>query len=156
VIWFHWFSSDAIGNIAVAPLAIGLASLARNFPPRGEIAEGVLALAMVSLVCALLVFLPKEPWTTELAIGSLCPLLLWIASRLRPAFTAIATFICAITIVWTTIFAIGIFGDLQLSIEPRVLEAQATILAITLGALVLAALFSERRLHESARRQCSD
>jgi signal transduction histidine kinase/ActR/RegA family two-component response regulator len=39
---------------------------------------------------------------------------------------------------------------LHLSIEERVLEAQATILAITLGALVLAALFSERRLHESA------
>jgi signal transduction histidine kinase/ActR/RegA family two-component response regulator len=150
VIWLHWFSSDAIGNIAVAPLAIGLASLMRNFPPRREIVEGVLALAVVSLVCALLVFLQKEPWTTELAIGALCPLLLWIASRLRPAFTAIATFICATTIVWTTIFAIGIFGDSHLSIEQRVLGAQATILAITLGALVLAALFSERRLHESA------
>jgi len=94
--------------------------------------------------------LPNEPWTTELAIGTLCPLLLWIASRLRPAFTAIATFICAITIVWTTIFAIGIFGDLHLSIEQRVLGAQATILGISLGSLVLAALFSERRLHESA------
>lgn len=150
VIWLHWFSSDAIGIITVAPLAIGLASLARNFPPRGEIAEGVLALAMVSLVCALLVFLPNEPWTAELAIGALCPLLLWIASRLRSAFTAVATFIIAITIVWTTIFAIGIFGDLQLSVAERVLGAQATILATSLGALVLAALFSERRLHERA------
>ena len=150
VIWLHWFTSDAIGNITVAPLAIGLASLARNVPPRREILEGVLALAVVSLVCALLVFLPNERWTTELAIGALCPLLLWIASRLRPAFTTVATFICAITIVWTTIFAIGIFGDLQLSIEERVLGAQATILAISLGGLVLAALFSERRLHESA------
>ena len=147
VIWLHWFSSDAIGTIAVAPLAIGLASLVRNFPPRREIVEGVLALAVVSLVCVLLVFLLKEP---ELALGALCPLLLWIASRLRPAFTAVATFICATTIVWTTIFAIGMFGDLHLSIEQRVLGAQATILAITLGALVLAALFSERRLHESA------
>ena len=150
VIWLHWFSSDALGTIVVAPLAIGLASLTRNLPPRREIAEGVLALAVVSLVCALLVFLPNEPWTAELAIGALCPLLLWIASRLRPAFSALATFICAITIVWTTIFAIGIFGDLHLSIEERVRGAQATILAISLGALVLAALFSERRLHESA------
>ncbi len=150
VIWFHWFSSDTIGIIAVAPLAIGLASFARNFPPRREIAEGALALAMVSLVCALLVFLPKEPWTAELAIGALCPLLLWIASRLRPAFTAIATFIVATTVVWTTTFTIGIFGDPHLSIEQRVLGAQATILAISLGSLVLAALFSERRLHESA------
>jgi signal transduction histidine kinase len=148
VIWLHRFSSDAIGNIAVAPLAIGLASLVRNFPPRREIVEGVLALAMVSLVCALLVFLPNEPWTAELAIGALCPLLLWIASRLRSAFTAIATFIIAITIVWTTIFAIGIFGDLHLSVAERVLGAQAAILATSLGALVLAALFSERRLHE--------
>jgi PAS domain S-box-containing protein len=150
VIWLHWFSSDALGIIAVAPLAIGLASLARNSPRRREIAEGVLALAVVSLVCALLVFLPNEPWTAELAIGALCPLLLWIASRLRPAFTAIATFIVSITIVWTTIFAIGIFGDPHLLTEERVLGAQATILAISLGAMVLAALFSERRLHESA------
>src|SRR5712672_2608805 len=150
VIWLHWFSSDALGTIVVTPLAIGLASLTRSLPPRREIAEGVLALAVVSLVCALLVFLPNEPWTAELAIGALCPLLLWIASRLRPAFSALATFICAITIVWTTIFAIGIFGDLHLSIEERVRGAQATILAISLGALVLAALFSERRLHESA------
>jgi PAS domain S-box-containing protein len=149
VIWLHWFSSDALGTIAVAPLAIGLASLARDLPPRREIAEGVLALAVASLVCAFLVLLPNEPWTAELAIGALCPLLLWIAARLRPAFTAGATFICAITIVWTTIFAIGIFGDLHLSIEQRVLGAQATILAISLGALVLAALFSERTLHET-------
>ena len=150
VIFLHWFSSDALGTIAVAPLAIGLASLTRNLPPRREIAEGVSALAVVSLVCALLVLLPNELWTAELAIGALCPLLLWIASRLRPAFTAIATFIVAITIVWTTIFALGIFGDLHLSINERVLGAQATILATSLGALVLAALFSERRLHESA------
>jgi PAS domain S-box-containing protein len=150
VIWFHWFSSDAIGNITVVPLAIGLASLVRNLPPRREIMEGALALAVVYLVCALLVFLPNQPWTAELAIGALCPLLLWIAARLRPAFTAVATFIIAITIVWTTIFAIGIFGDLHLSVEQRVLGAQATIVATSLGALVLAALFSERRLHERA------
>jgi hypothetical protein len=59
LIWFHWFSSDALGTIAVAPLAIGLASLARDFPPRREIAEGALALAVVSVVCALLV-LPAQ------------------------------------------------------------------------------------------------
>jgi PAS domain S-box-containing protein len=149
-IWLHWFSSDGLGIIAVAPLAIGLASFARNSAPRREIAEGVLALAVVCLVCALLIFLPGEPWTGELAIGALCPLLLWIAARLRPAFTAVATFVCAITIVCTTIFSIGVFGDLHLSVAQRVGAAQATILAISLGALVLAALFSERRLHESA------
>ncbi len=149
VVWLHWFASDALGTVAVAPLVIGLAALMRDFPPRREIAEGSLALAVVSIVCASLIFLPNQAWTAVLAVGALCPLLLWTASRLRPAFTALAIFICAITIVWATIFAIGIFGDMQLSIEQRVLGAQATVLATSLGALVLAALFSERRLHES-------
>jgi PAS domain S-box-containing protein len=150
-IWLHWFASDAIGTITVAPLVIGLASLtARDFLPRREIVEGALALAVVSVLCAFLILLPNQPWTFQLAIASLCPLLVWIAARFRPAFTAGATFICAITIVWTTTFAIGIFGDTHLSIDERILSAQATILATTFGGLVLAALFSERRLHETA------
>lgn len=149
-IWLHWFASDALGTITVAPLLIGLASLVRDFPPRREIAEGALALAAVSVLCAFLVLMPNEPWTLELAIAALCPLIVWIAARFRPVFTAAATFICAITIVWTTTFAIGIFGDPRFSIEERILSAQATILAISFAALVLAALFSERRLHVAA------
>lgn len=149
-IWLHWFASDALGTVTVAPLLIGLASLVRNFPPRREIAEGALALAAVSVLCAFLVLMPNEPWTLELAIAALCPLIVWIAARFRPVFTAAATFICAITIVWTTTFAIGIFGDPRFSIEERILSAQATILATSFAALVLAALFSERRRHEAA------
>jgi PAS domain S-box-containing protein len=149
-IWRHWFASDALGTITVAPLAIGLASLMRDFPPRRELMEGGLALAVVAGLCAGMVFLPNEPWTFELAIAALSPMLVWIAARLRPAFTAAATFVCAITIVWTTTFAVGIFGDSRLPFEERILSAQATILATSFGALVLAALFSERRLHESA------
>ena len=149
-IWRHWFVSEALGTITVAPLVIGLASFLRDPPPRREVAEGIFALALVATLCSTLVILPHEPWTLELAIASLCPLFVWIASRVRPAFTAVATFICAITIVWTTIFGIGLFGDARLPLEERILSAQATILATSFGALVLAALFSERRTHELA------
>ena len=149
-IWRHWVASEALGTITVAPLVIGLASFLRDAPPRREIAEGTFALAIVGTLCLLLVFLPHEPWILELAIASFCPLFVWIAARVRPAFTAVATFMCAITIVWTTIFAVGLFGDARLPLEERVLSAQATILATSFGALVLAALFSERRTHELA------
>ena len=149
-IWRHWVVTESLGTITVAPLMIGLASFLRNAPPRREIAEGLVALAVVATLCLLLVILPNEPWTLELAIAALCPLFVWIAARVRPAFTAVATFMCAITIVWTTIFAIGLFGDTRLPLEARILSAQATILATSFGALVLAALFSERRLHELA------
>ena len=146
-IWLHWFASDALGTLTVAPLVIGLASLIRNVPATREAAESALALAVVCALCAFLVFLPNEPWTLELATISLCPLFVWIAARLPPGITSAATFICAITIVATTTFAIGIFGDSRLSFEQRIQSAQASILAISFGALVLTALFSERRLH---------
>ena len=149
-IWRHWVVTETLGSITVAPLLIGLASFLRNAPPRREIVEGTFALAIVATLCLLLVILPNAPWTLELAIASFCPLFVWIAARVRPAFTAVATFMCAITIVWTTIFAVGLFGDTRLALEERVLSAQATILATSFGALVLAALFSERRTHELA------
>lgn len=149
-ILFHWVASDALGTITVAPLLIALASLLRDAPQKPEIAEGILALAVLSILCALLVLLPNQRWTFEVTIALLCPLLVWIAARLRPAFAAAATFIFAITVVWTTIFSIGIFGDPRLLMDERILSAQASILATSFGGLVLAALFSERRRHEQA------
>jgi PAS domain S-box-containing protein len=145
-IWRHWFASDALGTLTVAPLVIGLASLIRNVPSTRETAESALALAVLCILGAFLVFLPNEPWTLELATIALCPLFVWIAARLPPGVASAATFICAITIVTSTTFAIGIFGDSRLSFEQRIQTAQASILAISFGALILTALFSERRL----------
>ena len=149
-IWFHWIASDSLGTLTVAPLVIGLASLIRNVPSKREVIEGVLALAVLWALCTFLVLSPNEPWRLELATVSLCPLFVWMAARLPPGLTSAATFICAITIVLTTTFSIGIFGDSNLSFEQRIQTAQASILAISFGALVLTALFSERRLHEAA------
>ncbi len=146
IIWLHWVASDALGTLTVAPLVIGLASLMRNVPSKREATESALAIAAVCVLCAVLVFLPHVPWTFELATILLCPLFVWIAARLPPGITTAATFICAITIVATTTFTIGIFGDSSLSFDQRIRSAQASIMAISFGALILTALFSERRL----------
>ena len=149
-VWFHWFASDALGTLTVAPLVIGLASLIRNVPSTREAAESALALSVVCVVCAFLVFLPNRPWTLELATIALCPFFVWIAARLPPGIASAATFICATTIVATTTFSIGIFGDSRWSLDQRIQSAQASILAISFGALILTALFSERRLQAIA------
>ena len=44
-----------------------------------------------------------------------------------------------------TTFEIGLFGDRSISIGDRILTAQAVILTLSLCALVLGALFAERR-----------
>ncbi|MBX9776267.1 MAG: MASE1 domain-containing protein [Xanthobacteraceae bacterium] len=152
--WQQWFASDTLGIVTVAPLLIELAALPRDRPSRSEIIEGVLAVASLALVCALAVF---ERWELLATIGPVALLfapLLWLAARCRPVFAATAAFIVSLSIVWTTTFGIGYFGNPGLSMTDRVFGAQASILLVTLSALVLAALFAEirdkRRLAEIA------
>jgi signal transduction histidine kinase len=147
--WQHWFASDAIGIIAVAPLVIGVAAVVRRPSPRSEVIEGTLALAALAVVTGLIIPLRHEPWDDLLPITWLFPILLWLAARCRPAFSAAGAFVVSITIVWATVLGIGFFGDPSFQITERVLGAQASILVVSLSAYVLAALFADRRESEA-------
>ena len=147
--WQHWFTSDGLGILTVAPLIIELASVAREPPPRSERIEGVAVVVAIAAVCGSVIFLPQ--WHSGIAVPIailLFPLVLWLAARCRPLFSSAAAFIIAFTLVWMTTFGIGYFGDSSIPIEQRILGAQATILASSLCAFVLASLFAERRHHE--------
>jgi signal transduction histidine kinase len=152
--WQHWFASDALGIVTVAPLLIELAALPRDRPSRSEVIEGVLSVGALALVCGLAIFQRWELLATIGPVALLFAPLLWLAARCRPVFAAAAAFIVSLSIVWTTTFGIGYFGNPGLSMADRVFGAQASILLVTLSALVLAALFAEirdkRRLAEIA------
>jgi PAS domain S-box-containing protein len=152
-IWQHWVTSDAFGIVTVAPLLIGVASAVRHPPPPRELIEGIAALAVLTVVSAVVLFWPQEPWTTVLPTALLFPLLLWLGARCRPVFAAAAAFIVALAIVWSTTFGIGPFGNSGLLIADRILAAQASILAVSLCTLTVAALFAERRQNEVALRE---
>ena len=141
-VWQNWFASDAIGIIAVAPLLIELVS-ERDAPTRREALEGGLALAMLAALSVTIISLLSAAWANEVIFALLLPLLLWMAARCRPVFGAAAAFLFAMVMVWTTTFGIGVFGDPDL--PERVLFVQFSILTQALSALVLAALFAERR-----------
>src|SRR6266853_619837 len=148
--WQHWFASDAVGIITVAPLVIGLAKALHKPPPPNEILEGVVALvASAAVMTVIVVLLPPEPWQTVRPAALLLPILLWLTARCQPVFAAAAAFIVSLTTVWTITFGIGHFGNPGLPIGDRILDAQAAIVAFTLYAYVLAALFAERRQHEA-------
>ena len=147
--WQNWFASDALGIVTIAPLVIGLASATREPPARNETIEGLVALASLIIMSIIVIALPPEPWTTVVPIALLFPVLLWIAARCRPVFSAAAAFIVTLAIVWTTTIGIGHFGDPSLPMTDRVLAARAGILAVAVCAYVLAALFAERRQHEA-------
>ena len=147
-IWHHWFLSDAIGIVTVAPLLIGLGVAVRDPPPHTEVSEGAAVLVMLIIASGTIVLLPREPWMAVLPAGLFFPLLLWVTARCRPVFAAAAAFIVALTVVWATTFDIGILGDQSLPVTQRILVAQASILTASFCALVLAALFAERKANE--------
>ena len=143
--WQHWLASDGLGIVAVAPLLIELASASRDRPPLSELFEGAVAVAALALVSGLAIFLQSDLLATVGPVAVLFAPLLWLAARCRPVFAAAAAFIVSLSIVWTTTFGIGYFGNPGLSIAERVLAAQVSILLVTIGASVLAALFAEIR-----------
>jgi PAS domain S-box-containing protein len=151
--WQHWFTSDFLGIITVAPLLIGFTSAMREPPPRRELAEGIGALVAVATMTGIIISLPPEPWETVVPVALLFPLLLWLAARCRPAFASAAAFIVSLAIVWAITFGVGHFGNLGLPMEDRILSAQASITGVALCAFVLAALFAERRQHEAVLMQ---
>jgi signal transduction histidine kinase len=145
VTWRHWFESDAVGAIIVAPLVIGLADALRRPPPRSEMIEGAAALAALALVTAIDIAAPPRFWVTAEPVATLFPILLWVTARCRPVFGAAASFFVCLTIVSTAVFDIGHFGDASIPFGDRILQAQSAILFVAVGTFVLSALFAERR-----------
>jgi signal transduction histidine kinase len=146
--WQHWFASDAIGIVIVAPLVIGLAAAMRRPPLRSEFLEGAAALVALAVMTAAVISFPNPLWETVAPVALLFPMFLWLAARCRPVFAAGAAFLVSIAVVATAVFGVGHFGDSSLSFATRTLQAQATVLFVALGACVLAALFAERRATE--------
>jgi signal transduction histidine kinase len=154
--WQHWFASDAIGIIAVAPVVIGLTAMVRRPSSRSEVIEGTLALVALAVMTGLIIPLTHEPWDNVLPLTWLFPVLLWLAARCRPAFSAVGAFMVSMTIVWTTVLGIGFFGDPSSPITERITGAQASILVVSLSAYVLAALFAELRDSATSLRRERD
>jgi PAS domain S-box-containing protein len=151
--WSNWFVSAALGIVTVAPLVIGLVSAVREPPLQKELIEGLAALVVLAAVSAIGFASPTQYWVTILPPALLVPLLLWPAARCRPVFAAAAVAIIALTMVWTIIFSVGRLGDPSIPLSSRVRAAQGALLAIELGTLVLAAVFSEQRRYETALKQ---
>ena len=148
--WYHSFTSDGLGVVTVAPLLIGLRASVRDPPSHREMFEGAERSTTLIVLSAALIFLPRERWATPiLAIAAPLPLLLW-RGTLPPWFSPQQPYsLVSLTIVCTTTFGIGIFGDANFPVAERILSAQAAALAVSLCSYVLAALFEERRRHEA-------
>jgi hypothetical protein len=87
----------------------------------------------LALVTAGTILLPRGTWEILLPVAWSLPIVLWLAARSRPAFAAAGAFLVSISIVWTTIYGIGHFGDSSFSVADRVLGAQTAILFVAIS-----------------------
>src|SRR4029078_3540182 len=107
--WQHWFASDALGILTVAPLIIEFASVAREPPSRSELIEGILGVTALVCISAFLILPPQRHWGIVIPIAALFPLLLWLAARCRPMFSAGGAFLFVFSPVFMNHFCIWYF-----------------------------------------------
>src|SRR5262245_14452739 len=143
-IWFLWFASSSLGIVTVAPLVIGLADAERERRPHHELIEGSAGLVAIIALTALLISLPDGPWATALPEVLVFPLLLWIAIRCQPIFAAAAALAVGLTVIGSATLGIGYF-DWGRPLTDRILSAQTFVLTEAILAVLLAAVFAERR-----------
>src|SRR5262245_43205292 len=60
--WQHWFASDALGILTVAPVIIELASIGRPPPSGGVIIEGIMAHVALGRNSGAIMFQPEGHW----------------------------------------------------------------------------------------------
>ena len=152
---YHWFTSDALGVITVAPLLIGLMSSARDPSPRGEIIEQAQPLAgdadralRRDHFCA-----QEEPWATAVPIAALFPLLLRARGPLPAGVRRGGRLYCRACSSWfgRRHSASAFSATLQVS-DGGTRSCRPSgrhLRGIAVGHLFSAALFAERRQHEA-------
>src|SRR5215475_285765 len=155
-IWFAWFASDTLGVVTVAPVIIGLITMAQSPPEKRELLDGLVALVAMALVSTLGFSSPTEHWFTILPVSFVLPIAFWVAARCPPVFAASAGLIVAFAAVWTITFGYGRLGDAAIPLTDRVLAAQSALLATSSALLLLAAIFQEKRRAEAALKEGRD
>ncbi len=152
-VWREWFLSSWVGLVVVAPLVIEMARTWRNPPSQGEWIEGVGVLSLTVVACSYTMAQKTDSWLSFSQGAFVLPLLLWLTARCQPTFAIAGAFLVSVSIICTTTFGIGRFGDAAVPIMQRVTGAQLAMLTSTLFTLVLAVLFAQRKKAEEALRQ---
>lgn len=145
-IWFTWWLGDMVGTLLVAPLlVIWVTNPWPRWKPR-HILESI-ALMLTLVFVGQTVFLLKEPLAAPEQLGYLSiPPLLLAAFRFEGRGAITSAFFMSGMALWGTVHGIGPFATPNRNQSLLLLQIFMGI--ITLTALVLAAVVSERRKAE--------
>jgi signal transduction histidine kinase/ActR/RegA family two-component response regulator len=140
-LWTAWCVSDALGMLIGTPAVVALVSAGRH-PEQRRRVEKVVAVGVV-VAAAYVVFATNVFLGERLPVAYfMLPLVMWIAIRLGPRYTAIATLVVTTIAIAGTSAGLGVFG--QGPAVQRVSTLLAYLVLISLSSMVLAAVGVER------------
>ena len=148
-IWLTWWMGDVAGALIIAPLLIIWATRPKPWITPASTLETIFLLLSLILLC-LMIFSNLSPFGTnnyplEFTIA---PWIIWAAFRFGQRGTTIVTVVISAIAIMGTLQGFGPFA--QVIQNESLLLLQGFMATVTITALVLAALVSERREIEAA------
>jgi signal transduction histidine kinase len=157
--WKLWWSSDAVGNLLVAPFIMSWACLFRNRLQKLKVSYVVELLVLLVSMTVVNYFFLKNFSGDDMLLNFLnyltFPFLIWAAIRFGARGTTVASIILTAGILYFVLnkqLLITVTGS-QLS---AVIYIQMYLAIISLASLIIAAVVSERRLAEEEIRKLND
>ncbi|MDX2308199.1 MAG: MASE1 domain-containing protein [Hyphomicrobium sp.] len=151
-----WARSDASGIIVLAPfvtLLFDRAALTRITLREGF--EGAIAVVILFAASTLLLAFPtgRNSIAAVAPDAVLLPLIVWIAGRAPPIFSAAAVVVISLIIATTMITGTGVFGSDVEPLQDRLIAAQMAIASVAFCLLILSSMFAtQRALHTVEKR----
>jgi signal transduction histidine kinase/integral membrane sensor domain MASE1 len=149
LLWRIWWVGDATGALIVAPLLLTWGSRQPALWQQRNVAEAVLLLALMSVVC-------MEIFTTSSINGHtfvyiVFPFIILAALRLQQQGVTAATVIASATAIWATLHNTGPFSGA--SVEHNLILLQIFMGVVSMTGLLLSATVARSRNTEAELRE---
>jgi len=147
-LWGAWVIGDFLGMITGAPTALLLARFRRfdMATPAGT-TERILLLALLSVVTAVLFWLPVSP------LWAMYPIGLLVVIRISPPFATLGVLVIAVIATGLTVRGYGPIAAAQIDTNSKVLALQAYLATVLLSALILASVLAQRARAQAGLRR---
>ena len=155
--WRSWLEADVFGILTAAPVILTLPALRREPPTWAMLAESAVALGLTIAAAAYALNLKPgvTVWPIVTPVTALFSLFMWLAGRMPPAFSAIAAVLVPFVIVLTATSGVGHLGGNSGIPDNRIAAARIAILASSVWALSLSAMFARLR-NDAEKLRMSD
>ena len=142
--WVNWWLSDGLGTVLIAPLLLTWTPTTFRSKRWRRLGELGLMLILTALGAHFIFHQTAHEGVIAALVYLVFPFVLWASLRMGPLGAASTSAVVAIVALGHTMRGQGPFGALTASLPEKVLALQTFVVIVSVTALTVAALISER------------